>query len=161
MITDSYLTVEAMLRIDRSPSLPASTRRGFTLIEMVVVVLILGIVAAVAVPRMFNTADTAGENATRQQLALLRTAVELYRATEQTYPPGADLPVELQPFLRGSFPSPQMGGVRGLSGILIDANTDAQLPAVAADTPGDNGWVYKPANGDIRLNISTGLGSDW
>lgn len=137
------------------------TRRAFTLIEMVVVVLILGIVAAVAVPRMFGTADTAGENATRQQLGLLRTAVELYRTTNQQYPPGTDLALELQPFLRGPFPAPQMGDVRGMSGVLIDNNADTQTAAVAANPPNNNGWVYKPANGDIRLNITSGLGSDW
>ena len=80
-----------------SQALCATKNRGFTLIEMVVVVLILGIVAAVAVPRMFNTADTAGENSTRQQLALLRTAVELYRSTNAVYPPGNDFAEELQP----------------------------------------------------------------
>lgn len=127
---------------------------------MVVVVLILGIVAAVAVPRMFGTADTAGENATRQQLALLRTAIELYRTEQQVYPPGTDLPVELQPFLRGAFPAPQMGSIRGVTEVYIDSNTDATLPA-AASADEKFGWTYKPANGDIRLNIANGLGSDW
>ncbi len=135
--------------------------RAFTLIEMVVVVLILGIVAAVAVPRMFNTADSAGENATRQQLALLRTSIELYRSTNGAYPPGTDFAVELQPFLRGPFPSPQLGAVRGLNGVLIDANADTAVEAAAAAPPAGNGWVYKPANGDIKLNLTAGVGADW
>ncbi|XZE54708.1 type II secretion system protein [Planctomycetaceae bacterium SH139] len=136
-------------------------RRAFTLIEMVVVVLILGIVAAVAVPRMFNTADSAGENATRQQLALLRTSIELYRSTNGAYPPGTDFATELQPFLRGPFPAPQLGAVRGLNGVLIDANGDTAVEAAAATPPAGNGWVYKPANGDIKLNLTTGVGSNW
>ena len=128
---------------------------------MVVVVLILGIVAAVAVPRMFNTADTAGENASRQQLALLRTSIELYRSTNGVYPPGTDLSVELQPFLRGPFPAPQLGTVRGMRGVLVDADTDSAVAAQAVDPPNGNGWVYKPVNGDIKLNLTTGTGSDW
>ena len=35
------------------------------------------------------------------------------------------------------------------------------VQAAAADSPGTNGWVYKPANGDIGLNITSGTGSDW
>ncbi|WP_164104295.1 type II secretion system protein [Candidatus Laterigemmans baculatus] len=138
-------------------------KRGFTLIEMVVVVLILGIVAAVAVPKMFNTADTAGENATHQQLALLRTALEIYRSENNTYPPGVDLPAELGPYLRGPFPIPQVGSVRNQAGVAIDADADPDVAAAPSGSDGSdgNGWVYKPANGDIILNLTTGTGSDW
>lgn len=147
--------------INQPPFSFPKPRRAFTLIEMVVVVLILGIVAAVAVPRMFNTADTAGENATRQQLALLRTSIELYRSTNGVYPPGSDLSAELQPFLRGPFPAPQLGTVRGLRGVLIDGDGDAAVAAQAVNPPDGNGWVYKPSNGDIKLNLTNGVGSDW
>ena len=50
-------------------------RQGFSLIEMVIVILILGIIAAVAAPRMFDTAEQAEINTTRQQLAVLRNAI--------------------------------------------------------------------------------------
>ena len=61
-------------------------RKGFSLIEMVIVILILGIIAAVAAPRMFDTATTAEQNTTRQQLAVLRNAIEMYRARSGIYP---------------------------------------------------------------------------
>ena len=66
-------------------------RKGFSLIEMVIVILILGIIAAVAAPRMFDTATTAEENTTRQQLAVLRNAIEMYRARSGAYPGSGEL----------------------------------------------------------------------
>ena len=161
MLENSFKARDIMGFKHSSQAHCTAKNRGFTLIEMVVVVLILGIVAAVAVPRMFNTADTAGENSTRQQLALLRTAVELCRSTNAVYPPGTDFAEELRPFLRGPFPAPQLGTVRGLTGVLVDSNSDVSVPAEPATAPGSNGWVYKPINGDLRLNIESGLGSDW
>lgn len=149
----------------------SACRRAFTLIEMVVVVLILGIVAAVAVPKMFGTADTARENSTRQQLGMLRTAIELYRGNNNgDYPKGDNLATELQPYLNGPFPAPQFGDVKGKLGVHIDSTQNTN-PAVAS--PSDtNGWVYKPYTGEIRLNIPASTqgqdgtataneGSDW
>ena len=55
-------------------------RRGFTLIEILIVVVILGILAAVVVPQFTNASEDANDAAVRSQLQPLRGQIELYRA---------------------------------------------------------------------------------
>ena len=55
-------------------------RRGFTLIEILIVVVILGILAAIVVPQFTDAADDANDAAVRSQLQTLRGQIELYRA---------------------------------------------------------------------------------
>lgn len=140
---------------------PTQQRKAFSLIEMVIVILILGIIAAVAAPRMFDTATTAEENTTRQQLAVLRNAIEMYRARSGIYPSTGDLVVAVGPMLNGPFPAPSIGSAKSDPAVYYDGNTDTTLPATP-DTTQPGGWVYKPANGNLRLNIeSTEKGNDW
>ena len=61
-------------------------RRGFTLIEILIVVVILGILAAVVVPQFTNAADDANDAAVRTQLQTLRGQIELYRAQNSADP---------------------------------------------------------------------------
>ena len=61
-------------------------RKAFTLVELVIVVLVLGIIAAIAAPKMFDTANDARQNATRQSLAVIRDAIQLYRAANGALP---------------------------------------------------------------------------
>ena len=59
---------------------------GFTLIEVLVVVLILGILAALIVPRIMDRPDEAKRVAAKADIASLVQAVKLYRLDNGTYP---------------------------------------------------------------------------
>ncbi|HSQ04635.1 MAG TPA: type II secretion system major pseudopilin GspG [Burkholderiales bacterium] len=59
---------------------------GFTLIELMVVVAILGILAALVVPKIMSRPDEARVVAARQDIATLSQALKLYRLDNKRYP---------------------------------------------------------------------------
>ena len=59
---------------------------GFTLIEIMVVVVILGILAAVVAPRIFDRPDEARIVKAKQDLRVLENALNLYRLDNFNYP---------------------------------------------------------------------------
>ncbi len=71
------------------PSL-LSTRRdrasGFTLIEVMIVVVILGILAAIVVPKILDRPDQAKVTAAKADIAILMQALKLYRLDNGIYP---------------------------------------------------------------------------
>ena len=63
-----------------------SGSRGFTLIEIMVVVVILGILAALIVPKVISRPDEARITAARQDVATLAQALRLYKLDNFAYP---------------------------------------------------------------------------
>lgn len=59
---------------------------GFTLIEVMVVILILGILAALIVPKIMSRPDEARRVAAKQDIGSILQALKLYRLDNQTYP---------------------------------------------------------------------------
>lgn len=125
------------------------TRKAFTLIELVVVVMIIGILVAIAAPKMLNITGDANDNSVRMSLEVVRDAIETY-ATQNTgtYPSAADdatFKAAIGPYVRGPFPKSLVG------------TTDATMkpsaadPVVADDT---TGWMYNGTTGEFIINCT-------
>ncbi len=70
-----------------APPLPAPSRSaGFTLIEIMVVIVILGVLAALIVPRVIERPDEARAIAAKADIATIMQALKLYRLDNQRYP---------------------------------------------------------------------------
>jgi len=64
----------------------AAVQRGFTLIEIMVVVIILGILVSLIAPNIFGVLDDAEITATRVQIRNLEVALDTYRMNHSRYP---------------------------------------------------------------------------
>ncbi|MFO1396980.1 MAG: type II secretion system major pseudopilin GspG [Burkholderiales bacterium] len=62
------------------------TAAGFTLIEIMVVIVILGVLAALVVPRVLERPDEARAIAAKSDVAAIMQALKLYRLDNQRYP---------------------------------------------------------------------------
>ena len=61
-------------------------RGGFTLIEMLVIIAIIAVLAAVVAPEVFRNVGDANASAARQQIELMGTALDNYRLDNHAYP---------------------------------------------------------------------------
>jgi general secretion pathway protein G len=68
------------------PPLTGRAARGFTLIEIMVVVVIMGILAALIVPKLMGRTDDARIMAAKQDIATVMQALKLYKLDNQRYP---------------------------------------------------------------------------
>jgi general secretion pathway protein G len=70
----------------RQTAVVKAVAKGFTLIEIMVVIAILGIMAAVVVPKLVGHTDTAKISAAKQDIANLKQALILYKLDNHNYP---------------------------------------------------------------------------
>jgi general secretion pathway protein G len=139
-----------------------SCRNGFSLVELIVVVMILGILASIAAPRLLGTSHQAVDNGLRHTLSVIRTAIDSYAAEHPGELPGADgqqqtFKDDLADYLRGNeFPASPVGAANNEVRMLAGAGSIASSIGGTAAT---HGWVYQYETGEFRVN-STAIASD-
>jgi type IV pilus assembly protein PilA len=101
-------------------------RKGFTLIELLIVVVIIGILAAIAIPKFANTKSKAYVTAAKSDLRNLVTAEEAFFADSSAYPTVIDNTTHLkyQNSTGTTVPVITVG-----AGFWSAVNTHTQLPA--------------------------------
>ena len=63
-----------------------SAYRGFTLVELLIVIIIIAVLAAIAIPKFANSSQRSKEAALHADLKLYRNAIELFKADTGAYP---------------------------------------------------------------------------
>lgn len=129
-------------------------RSAFSLVELVVVVLIIGILAAVAAPRMFDTAGDARDAATKASLGIVRDSIELYKAQNGSYPTNANFTTAIGPYIKGTFPKVQTTQVPGTNqnnSVASNAGNPITAPT------GTQGWAYNETTGEFVVNHASCL----
>lgn len=130
-----------------------TTKSGFTLVEILIVVVILGILAAIVIPQFTEASTEAKFSSLCTDLQTLRSQIELYKVQHNDTPPS---------FLNFTA---QMTGQTDITGAvgtdygpymqkiaLNQFNNDATLDN--SGVPGDNGggWEYNETTGQINAD---------
>lgn len=137
-----------------------SNQRGFTLIELVIIIVILGILAAVAIPKYQDITGEAKEASARAALGSLRSGVTIYYANQAVTTGTAIWPSVVQVSTPGTVmaqsipPNPYQAEANAPDSIVTGVTKGTTV-----GTRG--GWAYNAATGEIWPNTSVAGENNW
>lgn len=139
-----------------------SSTRGFTLVEILIVVIILGILAAIVIPQFTNASNDARNSSVRSTLQTVRSQLELFKSQHAGTPPVA---AGMWSIMTGksNVTDTQTAVATGTFGPYLQqaaVNPLNQQSAVGAAAATNVGWVYSTsATGDYTIQAVNTAGS--
>jgi general secretion pathway protein G len=145
------------------PSVRTGSRKGFTLVEILIVVIILGILAAIVIPQFTNASTDARKSNMASQDQTVKSQISLYMLQHNDVPPGNGTSANLWTYL--TTVSDQQGDLSGGTGFssanpsygpymptpatnpLTNSTTVVDIGTAAATT---NGWFYNATTGEFH-----------
>jgi len=132
-------------------------KKGFTLIELVIIIVALGILVSVSIPKYKNIVADAREASCKGALGGLRSGVSIYYAN--------------QALVTGNATWPEIDSVRTIGVVMEQAipnnpyQTNAPDSIVTGVTKGTivgtrGGWAYNATSGEIWANTATAAGEN-
>ena len=130
-----------------------SVQKGFTLIELVIIIVVLGILAAVAIPRYQDITSEAREAACRAALGGLRSGITIYYANQAVVTGTATWPTLAELETAGTVME------QSIPKNPYQLDTNAPDSIVTGLTKGTivgtrGGWAYLEASGEIWPNTN-------
>jgi prepilin-type N-terminal cleavage/methylation domain-containing protein len=140
----------------------ATPSRGFTLVELLIVVIILAILAAVVIPTFKDSSVEAKESSLATTMNAMRQAISLYRVQHKEVYPGqtnwtqfitqlstatdadGDAGGAYGPYLRTAIPKNPIN----------DSAVGKLISDMSVGPSGTEGYAYNPATGELRANVS-------
>ena len=139
------------------------SKKGFTLVELLIVIVILGILAAIVIARFAGATKESKEANLKGNLRTLRSSLETYKANSKSnsYPPtlsdlwdGTETDVDSKTFLERTPIDPFY---RLNSTSLTTGTLEPGEDATARDVKigGAGGWAYDSTNGRVCANYKS------
>ena len=141
-----------------------AARAGFTLVEVLIVVVILAILAATVLPQFSNASGDAADGALKQNLHTVRSQIELFRVQHNNKLPGNSTDTFVEQMLNKTNRAGVVGtGAEHVYGPYVSADAFPANPfnelnavSVVAGDPvlvaedNTDGWVYSKKTGEFR-----------
>jgi type II secretion system protein G len=142
-------------------------KKGFTLVELMIVIVIIGILAAVAVPKFADMVDKSKEGATKAQLTAIRGALQVYYSDNEGKFPldttTADkssttvLTTSLVPKYISDIGMAKLPHKGGNNDCATESSTVYRVDIPTQNVTNDGGWAYDSNDadntwGDLKVN---------
>jgi general secretion pathway protein G len=155
-LTDAKIQTSEQPMRKKIPIFATSSRRGFTLVEILIVVIILGILAAIVMPQFSNASQDSKADALRAQLRTVRSAIEVYQMQHIDQLPdlvGSWTPLLTQTNARGGTTGTPLFGPY-MTSAPVNSLTGGSHIGASAGSGVD--WVWTPGTGKISALDAAG-----